>query len=144
MSFKDITFPAACTPLSVRAQRTKDDFLGSSALAFDMAPALTKAANRSPSMVFSCELICIPLYPDPAYPINTATFRFGFRPSASISSFEYNELATAPSPPSSRRLFLDSSFRFLLSTFPRLPASATSNSSVSRTYLYSPRPMSFL
>ena len=53
MSFRDIKFPAAWTPLSVRAHLTNDDFFGSSALAFEMAPAATKALNRSPSMVFS-------------------------------------------------------------------------------------------
>lgn len=30
-----------------------EDFFGSSALAFDIAPASTKALNRSPSIVFS-------------------------------------------------------------------------------------------
>lgn len=53
MSLRETTFPAACTPLSVRAQRTKDDFLGSTALALEMALAATKAANKSPSIVFS-------------------------------------------------------------------------------------------
>jgi hypothetical protein len=53
MSFRETMFPAAWTPLSVRAQRTREDFLGSLALALEMAPAATKAAKRSPSMVFS-------------------------------------------------------------------------------------------
>ena len=43
---KDITFPAACTPLSVRAQRTSELFLGSSAFAFEIAPAATNAWNK--------------------------------------------------------------------------------------------------
>jgi hypothetical protein len=53
MSFNDTTFPAAWTPLSVRTHRTKEDFLGSLALALEMAPAATNAAKRSPSIVFS-------------------------------------------------------------------------------------------
>ena len=52
-----MTFPAACTPLSVRAQRTNADFLGSFALAFEIAPAATKALNKSPSMVFSLSFL---------------------------------------------------------------------------------------
>lgn len=50
-------FPAAWTPLSVRAHRTSDDFFGSVALALEMAPAATKAAKSSPSMVFSVSLL---------------------------------------------------------------------------------------
>ncbi|GJC94835.1 cell cycle control protein [Colletotrichum higginsianum] len=65
MSFKLMTLPAAWTPLSVLAQRTRLDFLWSSALALEMAPAATKALKRSPSIVFSSLLICIPLYPVP-------------------------------------------------------------------------------
>ena len=60
-----------------------EDFLGSSALAFDIAPASTKALNKSPSIVFSWLLLkvvrvamlcldlrvdthsCMPLYPVP-------------------------------------------------------------------------------
>lgn len=51
ISFSEMTLPAACTPLSVLAQRTSEDFLGSSALALEMAPAATNAVNRSPSIV---------------------------------------------------------------------------------------------
>lgn len=100
MSFKEITFPAAWTPLSVRAQRTRDDyngkfffciefeseyrytFFGSLELALDIAPALTKASNMSLSIVLCGGFNCIPLYPVPQYPIRTATFRLGF-----LSSF---------------------------------------------------------
>lgn len=55
--FEDMRLPAACTPLSVRAHLTKEDFLGSSALALEIAPAATNAWNKSPSMVlWSCVL----------------------------------------------------------------------------------------
>ena len=53
ISFSDIRLPAACTPLSVRAHLTREDFLGSSPFAFEIAPAATKAPNRSPSTVRS-------------------------------------------------------------------------------------------
>lgn len=47
------TLPAACTPASVRAALCMSTFRGSTAFSSDIAPALAKAANKSPSMVFS-------------------------------------------------------------------------------------------
>jgi hypothetical protein len=57
INFNDTTFPAAWTPLSVRAHRTSEDFLGSAAFAFEIARAATKAEKSSPSIVFSVALL---------------------------------------------------------------------------------------
>lgn len=40
-------------------------FFGSSEFALEIAPALTKASKRSPSIVLWGGLSCMPLYPDP-------------------------------------------------------------------------------
>lgn len=52
-----MTLPEAWTPLSVRAHRTKEDFLGSEALALEIAPAATRAGKSSPSIVLCSALL---------------------------------------------------------------------------------------
>lgn len=50
--FMETTFPAAWTPLSVRAALAKLTLVGSSELSFEMAPARTSASNRTFSTAF--------------------------------------------------------------------------------------------